>query len=241
MVKGGYNVTRSFVQGGIADFTVFDEKEARLADFVIDAFPDAEDTFIGYMAADENDTFFEGKLKNVIEGGIVGSAAELLFKIIRFSRGTRKRLDQGDIDKAKDYAEKQAKDIEETQAKVEEEQLELFPDDPRIQRSVDEVAEEAKGTAGVGRVKEFTINKLKGTDYFKALSEDINYFAQQNEKAAEIFNKSNKTHADLQRYISDLAQLDFIEDIFQIRMTLTNNNIKEATKTGIVGTLELPE
>ena len=172
-VKGGYNVTRSFVQGGIADFTVFDEKEARLADFVIDAFPDAEDTFIGYMAADEDDTFFEGKLKNVIEGGIVGTAAELLFKIIRFSRGTRKRLDQGDIDKAKDYAEKQAKDIEETQAKVEEEQLELFPDDPRIQRSVDEVAEEAKGTAGVGRVKEFTINKLKGTDYFKNVQDVI--------------------------------------------------------------------
>ena len=82
---------------------------------------------------------------------------------------------------------------------------------------------------------------MKGTDYFKALSEDINYFAKQNEKAAEIFNKSNKTHADLQRYINDLAQLDFIEDIFQIRMTLTDNNIKEATKTGIVGTLELPQ
>ena len=42
-------------------------------------------------------------------------------------------------------------------------------------------------------------------------------------------------------YINDLAQLDFIEDIFQIRMTLTDNNIKEATKTGIVGTLELPQ
>ena len=28
-----------FVQGGIADFTVFDEKEARLADFVIDVVP----------------------------------------------------------------------------------------------------------------------------------------------------------------------------------------------------------
>ena len=82
---------------------------------------------------------------------------------------------------------------------------------------------------------------MQGTEYFKALSEDINFFTRQNEKAAEIFNKSNKTHADLQRYINDLAQLDFIEDIFQIRMTLTDNNIKEATKTGIVGTLELQQ
>ncbi len=169
----GYNVARSFVQGGIADFTVFDEKEARLADFVIDAFPEAEDTFIGYMAADENDTFFEGKMKNVLEGSLVGGAAELLFKTIRMMRGTRKRLDKGDIKAAKDYAEKQAKDIDDVQAKVEEEQLELFPDDPRIQKSVDEVADAAEGTAGVGRVQQFTINKLKGTDYFKQVQDVI--------------------------------------------------------------------
>ena len=82
---------------------------------------------------------------------------------------------------------------------------------------------------------------MKGTDYFKAISEDINFFAKQNEKAAEIFNKSNKNHRDLQEYINNLAQLDFIEDIFQIRMILTNNDIKRATETGIVGTLQLPE
>ena len=144
----GLNVTRSFVQGGIADFTVFDEKEARLADFIIDAFPEAEDTFLGYMAADENDTFFEGKMKNVLEGAVLGGAAELLFKTIRMMRGTRKRLDKGDIKAAKDYAEQQAKDIDEVQAKVEEEQLELFPDDPRIQRSVDEVAVKKIGHEG---------------------------------------------------------------------------------------------
>ena len=56
-----------------------------------------------------------------------------------------------------------------------------------------------------------------------------------------IFNKSNKNHRDLQEYIRSLAQLDFVEDIFNIRMTLTNNDLKQATETGIVGTLELPE
>ena len=30
------------------------------------------------MAADENDTFFEGKMKNVLEGAILGGAAELI-------------------------------------------------------------------------------------------------------------------------------------------------------------------
>ena len=82
---------------------------------------------------------------------------------------------------------------------------------------------------------------MQGTEYFKALSEDINFFTRQNEKAAEIFNKSNKTHRDLQEYIRSLAQLDFVEDIFNIRMTLTNGDIKRATETGIVGTLQLPE
>ena len=82
---------------------------------------------------------------------------------------------------------------------------------------------------------------MQGTEYFKALSEDINFFTRQNEKAAEIFNKSNKTHRDLQEYIRNLAQLDFVEDIFNIRMTLTNGDIKRATETGIVGTLQLPE
>ena len=82
---------------------------------------------------------------------------------------------------------------------------------------------------------------MQGTEYFKALSEDINFFTRQNEKAAEIFNKSNKNHRDLQEYIRSLAQLDFVEDIFNIRMTLTNGDIKRATETGIVGTLQLPE
>ena len=55
------------------------------------------------------------------------------------------------------------------------------------------------------------------------------------------FNKSNKNHRDLQEYIRSLAQLDFVEDIFNIRMTLTNGDLKRATETGIVGTLQLPE
>ena len=97
-VKGGYNVTRSFVQGGIADFTVFDENEARMADFVINAFPEMEDTFLGYMAADENDGFLEGKMKNVI-GSLAGGAAELYFTKYKNDAGTRKRLDKGDIKK----------------------------------------------------------------------------------------------------------------------------------------------
>ena len=45
----GYNklnkFIRSTIEGGIADFTVFDEHEARLSDFIIEYVPDAEESF----------------------------------------------------------------------------------------------------------------------------------------------------------------------------------------------------
>ena len=193
-VKGGYNIGRSFVQGGIADFAVFDEHEARLADFVIEVMPSANDTFISYLAADENDTFMEGKMKNVIEGSIVGGGAELLFRLIKFFKGTRKRLDEGDIKKAEDYVKKESKEIEEIRNKVEAEQLELFPDDARIvkDKDVDKVAEQAKGTAGVGEVKSFNIKELRGTDYFKNVKTIIEKIRSGDMDIAELddFNQS---------------------------------------------------
>ena len=171
----GYNVARSFVQGGIADFTVFDEKEARLSDFIIEAFPEANDTFIAYMAADEDDTFFEGKMKNVLEGSLIGGAAELLFRTIRMMRGTRKRLDKDGEEVAGKYAEKEAKEIEELQNKVDAEQLELFPDDARLntpRQQVDEGAE-ISATKGLDEAKRFNVKALKETDYFKQVQSVI--------------------------------------------------------------------
>ena len=54
--------------------------------------PEANSDFLEYMAADENDTFMEGKFKNVLEGVMLGGAAELLFRAARIFKGTRKKL-----------------------------------------------------------------------------------------------------------------------------------------------------
>ena len=172
--NAGFNVTRSFVQGGIADFTVFDEKEARLSDFIIEVIPEAEDTFIGYMAADENDTFFEGKMKNVLEGGVVGgTAGTLLFGIAKFVKGVRARLNKGDKKGAKDFAEKEAENIEKLQKQAEVEQLELFPDDPRIKtKKVDEV-ELNKPKRGLNTGERFSIKSIKSDDYFQNVKQVI--------------------------------------------------------------------
>tara|TARA_X000001382_G_scaffold98767_1_gene73167 strand:+ start:359 stop:2023 length:1665 start_codon:yes stop_codon:yes gene_type:complete len=81
---------------------------------------------------------------------------------------------------------------------------------------------------------------MKGVDYFKELSDDGNYFAKQNQKAAEIFNNSKQTNRDLQNYLDSLSKLDFIEDIFSIRMILTDNDLEKATKSSATSTLALP-
>ena len=78
-------------------------------------------------------------------------------------------------------------------------------------------------------------------NYFEALTKDPDFITKQYDKAAERFNKSKMTNRDLQNYLQDLSKLDFIEDIFNIRMTLTNNNLEEATKAGTTSVLTLPE
>ena len=77
--------------------------------------------------------------------------------------------------------------------------------------------------------------------YFEELTNDPQFINKQNKVAAEIFNKSNKTNRDLQNYLSNLEKIDFLEDVFKIRMILTNNNLEEATKEGIVSTMQLPD
>lgn len=76
-------VVKSLAKGAVADFQVFDENQARFSDFLIDTFPELEDTYLEYLAADPEDTFIEGKFKNVIEGLGLGVATELVFKLAR--------------------------------------------------------------------------------------------------------------------------------------------------------------
>ena len=186
----GYNVTRSFVQGGIADFAVFDEKEERLADFIIEAVPSAQDTFIEYLAADENDTFMEGKMKNVLEGALLGGVAEGIFKTIRMVRGTRNRLDAGDKKGAKEFAEKEAKEIDKAQAKIADE--------------VDEVEQATKGKKGIPdtdkKKKNFSMkNSLKNSDFFK--------------NTKELIKKIRLGEADIEDLDEIPVSINFIDDV----------------------------
>ena len=67
-------------------------------------------------------------------------------------------------------------------------------------------------------------------DYYKELTADGSYFTNLNNKAAEIFNKSKQTNLDLQVYLNNLEKIDFLEDVYKIRLTLTQGDLKKATE-----------
>ena len=99
-INWGAQFGKSVVAGGIADFTVFDAQEQRLSN-LLQAYPSLQNPVSEFLAADENDTEMEGRLKNFLEGGILGGAMEPLilgFKALR--RARRARQDGGDPDKA---------------------------------------------------------------------------------------------------------------------------------------------
>jgi len=79
--------TKATAQGALADFIGFDELSGRLTDMIIEHYPSMQDTWIGYLQSDPNDPYWEGRMKNTIEGGVLGSFAEVLMIGARMSKG----------------------------------------------------------------------------------------------------------------------------------------------------------
>ena len=75
-------------KGAIADFVAFDEDSGRLTDLLSQYAPETVDKYLGYLQSDPNDTWWEGRLKNTIEGAGIGSIAEILFRMARSIKGT---------------------------------------------------------------------------------------------------------------------------------------------------------
>ena len=71
---------RGMAAGGVSDLTVFDPNEGRLSDMLVEFdSPVLNNAVTQYLATDENDTEMEGRLKNVLEGMIIGGPLEILF------------------------------------------------------------------------------------------------------------------------------------------------------------------
>lgn len=81
-LKGAKAFVKGSVAGAVADFGTFDGHEARLSNLLREH-AGFTDPFTAYLAADENDHEIEGRLKNAIEGVVLGGLTEGLFNAFR--------------------------------------------------------------------------------------------------------------------------------------------------------------
>ena len=94
--KFGQMMTKS----AIADFVAFDENTGRLTDLLENYAPDTVDTYLSYLKSDPTDTYWEGRMKNAIEGAGIGGTADVLFRLLRVSKnGISKMMDKGQVEK----------------------------------------------------------------------------------------------------------------------------------------------
>ena len=88
-------LARGMVAGAVADFTVFDSHEERLSN-LIQQFPALQNPITDYLEAEEDDSMLEGRIKNVLEGAIVGSAVEGIIAGVRGLKRAKGLLAKGD-------------------------------------------------------------------------------------------------------------------------------------------------
>ena len=78
------STTKSLAKGAIADFVAFDENSGRFVDMVNEYAPELSNPMFDYLASDPNDTFWEGRFKNAVEGVALGGVAEGIFRTARY-------------------------------------------------------------------------------------------------------------------------------------------------------------
>jgi len=106
VAEGVGAVRKSMAAGALADFTAFDEHEARLSNLVEEHAPSLSNPLTRYLAADDNDSWAEGRFKNALEGVALGGAVETAFKLFKGVKGVRKARDAGDNAAAQEQAAK---------------------------------------------------------------------------------------------------------------------------------------
>ena len=83
----GYNKlgrARSYVAGAISDLTVFDPNEGRLSDMLVEFDSSVFNNAVTqYLSSDVDDTEMEGRLKNVLEGMILGGFVDVAVTGVR--------------------------------------------------------------------------------------------------------------------------------------------------------------
>jgi len=88
-LQGGIVKTglRGMGAGAVSDLTVFDPNEGRLSDMLVEFdSPVLNNAVTQYLATDKDDVEMQGRLKNVLEGMLIGGPLEILFGIRAFKK-----------------------------------------------------------------------------------------------------------------------------------------------------------
>ena len=73
-------------QGAVADFIAFDENSGRFADIIKEYYPEVADDYFSYLTSKPDDTYYEARFKNSIEGIGLGLLAETVFFGLKSSK-----------------------------------------------------------------------------------------------------------------------------------------------------------
>lgn len=145
LFKFGKGFTGAATQGAAADFFGFKGDEGRLTDFMVEmGVP--EPLIIDYLKSDADDSEFEGRFKNALEGAGIGFALEGVMRLMRGAKnGDVKEIDEALDDIKNDTTQAVDADYAARKAEIEADaqgQLELFgadevpPANPKIEEAI---------------------------------------------------------------------------------------------------------
>ena len=158
---------RGMGAGAIADLTAFDGNEGRLSDMLIEFDSDIlNNSVTQYLATDEDDTEMEGRLKNVLEGMLVGGIFEsVLYGIKGYKKikGTKNIEEKEKIKKEVSEVIKDARAGKKTKRRKKFETI----DNPAI--NTNEAVKVIKATQATAKKEsEMFISKILNTKSFKS-------------------------------------------------------------------------
>tara|TARA_E500000318_G_scaffold82115_1_gene77430 strand:+ start:2100 stop:5597 length:3498 start_codon:yes stop_codon:yes gene_type:complete len=157
---------RGLTAGAVADLTVFDPNEGRLSDMLVEFdSPVLNNAVTQYLATDENDTEMAGRLKNVLEGMVLGTLAESIFYGIR---GFKKMKKTKDLDQRAKIQEETAKVINDAQKGKKTKRLKKFALDDNPAIDTNQALKVIKTTKeSAKKDSELWIKKVLNTKSFK--------------------------------------------------------------------------
>jgi hypothetical protein len=91
-------IKASLGKGVVADTIAFDEETGRFADIINEYAPALANPLTDYLASDPDDTFWEGRFKNTLEGLALGGITEGLFRTARYVKNKKQQINNEKFD-----------------------------------------------------------------------------------------------------------------------------------------------